>query len=160
MNNILQGSDFLYNCNTTKDILVLSDGLNKYIVNDVEQSDNKIYLKISSEVTKTWIPGTYDYQLISNNAIIESGQIKIIPNLLYSDSILPYWKKALKAIDERLAGKTLNPANDVSVGEKRISYYSLDDLLKLRDFVVSKVAEEEGKPTKDDQKIIKYKWSL
>ena len=84
-------------------------------------------------------------------------------NFLISADPLSYWRKALKAVEDRIAGKTLDPANDVTVGDKRISYYRLDELLRLRDFILQKMAEEDSEDgekasSKADQKKILYTW--
>lgn len=65
------------------------------------------------------------------------------PSLLYADSIESYWKKVLVAIDERLAGKASESADSVTVGDKSIHYMSMDELLKLRDFALQRLAEED-----------------
>jgi len=144
--------------------MVLFDGLNKYVISEVTFQGEQLYLTASADETKEWIPGRYSYQVLDSNGIIEEGTIKVKANLMFSTDIDSYWKKALKAVEERIAGKTLDPANDVSVGDKRISYYRLDELLKLRDFILQKIAEEEQEEgdetavSKSDQKRIIYAW--
>ena len=51
----------------------------------------------------------------------------------------------------------------MTVGDKRISYYRLDELLRLRDFILQKMAEEDSEDgekasSKADQKKILYTW--
>lgn len=109
--------------------------------------------------------GRYNWQQLNSQGLEEKGEAVVQANLLYVDDASSYWKKVLKAIDERIAGKAIDPAKDVTVGDKRISYYTLDELLKLRDFVLQKIAEEdedEGIETAspNDEKRILFKWSL
>ena len=107
--------------------------------------------------------GRYNYQIITDGKIDKKGIIKIQANLLYSSSPDSYWQKALKAVEDRIAGKAIDPANDISVGDKKITYYSLNQLLELRDFIKQKIAEEdeeEGIETRspNDGKTIYYNY--
>jgi hypothetical protein len=145
--------------------MVLYDGANKITLSDVIEEGGKLYITASAEETKSWIPSRYDFQVLDADGLAEKGQLKVQANLLYSSEVDSYWRKALKAVEDRLAGKALDPANDISVGDKRISYYHLDELLQLRDFILKKIAEEdeeEGEedvlPNPNDQKVIQYVW--
>lgn len=82
------------------------------------------------------------------------------PNLLYTDSAVSYWKGVLKTVEERIAGKAIDPAKDVSVGDKRISYYSFSELMDLRNFIKGKIAEEEDEEgiSPNNEKKIVYRW--
>lgn len=113
---------------------------------------------------KTGFLGKYSYQLLSDEGISEEGTIKVKANLLYSTDIDSYWRKALKAVEDRIAGKAIDPAQDISVGDKRISYLKIDELLKLRDFILGKIAEEEEEEgtevdSPNNEKRIIFKWS-
>jgi len=115
---------------------------------------------------KSGYHGRYSYQVLGSDGIIDKGVLKVKANLLYSTEIDSFWQKALKAIDDRLKGKAVDPANDVTVGDKKISYYKLDDLLKLRSFIIGKIAEEEEEEgdetasSPNDEHRIKFNWSL
>lgn len=107
--------------------------------------------------------GRYNYQIITDGKVDEEGIINIKANLLYSSTVDSYWKKALKAVEDRIAGKAIDPANDITVGDKKITYYSLNQLLELRDFIKQKIAEEdeeEGIETSspNNGKVMFYKW--
>lgn len=110
--------------------------------------------------------GRYSYQVLGSAGIIDSGVLKVKANLLYSTEIDSFWRKALRAVDDRLANKALDPANDVTVGDKKISYYKLDDLLKLRNFILGKIAEEEEEEgdeaasNPNDEHRIVFNWSM
>lgn len=115
---------------------------------------------------KSGYHGRYSYQVLGSDGIIDSGVLKVKANLLYSTEIDSFWQKALRAIDDRLANKALDPANDVTVGDKKISYYKLDELLKLRSFILGKIAEEEeeegdeaASSPNDEHRII-FNWIL
>ena len=71
---------------------------------------------------KTGFLGVYNYQIISDCKIYEEGKMKIKANLLYSSDIESYWQKALRQVEERLAGKSIDPANEITVGDKKINY--------------------------------------
>lgn len=109
--------------------------------------------------------GKYSYQLIADNALEDSGTIKIQANLLYSDDIDSYWRRVLKAVDDRIAGKALDSsAESISVGDKSIRYLSMNELFKLRDFALQKIAEEdeeegdEAAESPNNEKKILFVW--
>lgn len=163
MNTILQGTEFKKDAVEGAQ-MVLFNGMDKYIVDAIEE-DGKFFIYASADTTKEWHPGKYSYQMFAAaSSLLEEGELKVKANLLYSTEIYSFWKKALHAVEDRIAGKAIDPANDVSVADKRISYYRLDELLKLREFIIQKIteedAEEEGIKTvsPNDQKRIIYAW--
>lgn len=162
MNTILQGIEFKKIVPETSQ-MVLFNGLDKYVISTVEESD-KFFLYASADETKEWHSGRYSYQVIGSNGIIEEGTIKVKANLLFSTEIDSYWKKALKQVEDRITGKAIDPAESVTVGDKNIRYLSLNELFKLRDFILQKIAEEEQEEgdetavSKSDQKRIIYAW--
>ncbi len=137
-----QGYIFKKEVSESSSQLILFDGVNKIIVTSLIEEEGKLYLTASADETQEWIPGKYTYQLLDDTGIEEEGIFKVKANLLFSTDIQSYWQKALKAVEDRIAGKTLDPARDIAVGDKRISYYTLDELLKLRAFIQQKIAEE------------------
>lgn len=155
----VQGFEFSAQAPAGSAQMVISDGANRYVVG----ADGSGKITASAEETREWAPGKYSYQILSSTGIEEEGALRVKANFLISADPLSYWRKALKAVEDRIAGKTLDPANDVTVGDKRISYYRLDELLRLRDFILQKMAEEDSEdgekaPSKSDQKKILYTW--
>lgn len=162
----IQGYEFTKIVKDATAKLVLFDGLSKYIVDTIRPtSTEELELYALPETTREWIPGRYSYQLLGIDGVIESGAFKVKANLLYSTEIDSYWQKALKAVEDRIAGKALDPANDISVGDKRISYYKFDELLRLRNFILTKISEEEEEEgdeeaasSPNDEKKILFQW--
>ena len=161
----LQGSAIEIPCKTDSCTLVLFDGLNKYTSTNITGEEGAYQIGFNADETATFIPGKYSYQLITDNALEDSGTIKIKANLLYSEDIDSYWRKVLKAIDERLAGKALDgSAESITVGDKSLKYLSVSELLKLRDFVRGKIAEEDEEEGADttvnpnNEKKILFRW--
>lgn len=156
----IQGMKFSKAVKHNDAILIFTDGLNKFRIENPVKIDEVLYIIADSDTTKNWIPGKYKYQLIEDNSISEEGDLFIKANLIYSDSPYTYWQKVLMEIDERLAGKSRDPASSVSVDGKSIQYWNFDELLKLRAFVVKKIAEDEENPVydKNNQGIIKFDW--
>lgn len=161
----LQGTNINIKCGSENAVLVITDGLNKFTTNQIVQAEDGNYLHFDAEETKTFIPGRYNFQIIAGDSLEEEGIIKIKPNLLYADNYESFWRKVLRQCEERIAGKAIDPANSVTVGDKSIAYMSLSDLFKLRDFAMQKIAEEdeeEGIETSspNSEKRIIYKWSI
>lgn len=162
MLKILQGGNSYIPVKSSSATLVMFDGQNKFTSDNVVPTQDGYSIYLDADTTKDYIPGRYSYQILSNDAVESEGIIKVKANLLYSDGIDSFWKKALKAIEDRLAGKAIDPANDISVGDKRISYLHLDELLKLHKFILDKIAEEEEEEgdkaavSKSDERRILY----
>ena len=162
--SFLQGTTFHIKVNYADATLILFDGTNRYTLTNPVIIGNEYYLEALPEITKDWKPGVYKFQIIEDGKLFNDGRIKIKANLLYSSNeAFSYWENVLKAVDERLAGRSLDPALNVSVGDKSISYMTLDELIKLRNFALDRIAEEakeEGVETftKNDQQIIKLVW--
>lgn len=132
MITILQGLSF------TKEVaeaaqMILFNGVDKYIISSIEQ-EGHLVLYANEDQTKELHSGRYSYQIIGATSLIEEGSLKVKANLLYSTDIASYWKKVLKQIDERLAGKAIDPANEVSVGDKKIRILQHRSTAKAKSF--------------------------
>ncbi len=161
----LQGTDLFIPCKESEAILVLFDGINKHTSTNVIGEEGNYQIGFTAEETKLFASGKYSYQLIADNALEDSGTIKIQANLLYSLEIDSYWRRVLKAVDDRIAGKALDSsAESISVGDKSIRYLSMNELFKLRDFVLQKIAEEdeeegdEAAESPNNEKKIIFRW--
>jgi len=158
---IFQGSRATIDAKTSSSIFVMTDGMNKYTSDAVISTDDGYKISLDASVTSGFIPGSYTYQVVNGEGLESQGKLKVKPNLLYTDSIESYWKKVLNAIDERLAGKTSDSAESITVGDKSIRYMSIDELLKLRAFALQKLAEEDEEVVNpNNEKRIIYKWRL
>ena len=70
-------------------------------------------------------------------------------------------EKLLEAIEAQLAGKATSAQSSMSVGDKSISYCSIDELFRLREYFKKKVAEEKNDPiVEGNQMKIKHVWSM
>lgn len=158
----LQGSEIKIQCKGENATLVISNGIEKYMTTAVEQIEDKYYVKFTSEETKDFAPVRYAFQIITDNTLELQGTLRIAPNLLYSNALESYWKTVLNAVEQRIAGKALDgAAASVSVDGKSISYLSLSELFKLRDFCLQKIAEEEGDEAAEspnNEKKILFVW--
>ena len=123
----VQGFEFSAQAPAGSAQMVISDGANRYVVG----ADGGGRITASAEETRGWAPGKYSYQILSPTGIEEEGALRVKANFLISADPLSYWRKALKAVEDRITGKTLDPANDVTVGDKRISYSGLTSFLGL-----------------------------
>ena len=163
MLTLLQGTAFNKPVKDPSSTLVMFNGMDKIVLSAVED-EGECSIYAAADVTKEWHTGRYSYQLLDSGGLAEQGTIKVIPNLLYSTEVDSFWKKALKAVDDRIAGKAIDPAESISVGDKSLRYMSVSELLKLRSFILGKIAEEEAEetgenvPGPNDQKIISYVW--
>ena len=139
--------------------LVLINDFDKYVVDIYEDG----YLVCND--TTEWKPGRYNFQLLGEEGVLEQGILIVLQNFSLADisSYKSKWQTILDAIDASLAGRATQTQKDISVGDKRIGYCDIDELLKLRDFVLGKIAEEkeeEGEDmfNKNDQHVIKFVW--
>ena len=145
-------------------VFVMADGINKFTIDSVVEKDGSYFIHIDSDVSKNFIPGKYAFQILNSEGLEKQDNLKVTPNLLYSQDISSYWRKVLKQVEDRIAGKSIDSANAVTVDGKSISYMSLSELFKLRDFALNKIAEEEEEEgietsSPSDEHRIKYEWS-
>lgn len=116
--------------------------------------------------TALWMPGKYAYQIQDENGIFEAGDFFVLRNFALQDATTyqSIWERAIKQIDDLLAGRATSASKTITVGDKTINYSSIEDLLKLRDYFSQRLAEEQAEETgveqfsKNDQKKIIYRW--
>lgn len=161
--NITQG--YAFKMQVQRDsakLIFIKSGL-KYTIDTIILEDGKYYLTATGNETKTFEKGLYRYQLQDDENIIGEGSLNVILNFDLADDsteVLSENQILLNAIEAQIAGKATVAQQSMSVGDKSISYYSITDLLKLRDYFKAKVDEENGKLNKNDGFSIKYQWSL
>lgn len=158
--NFVRGFNFRYKVQSTTCKLILKSSSLKYIIDNVIEEEGVLYLFADSTVTKTFIAGTYKYQLQDESGILEEGDMQILQNLALMDDeeeVKTENELILEAIEAQIAGKATSAQSSMSVGDKSISYYNITDLLKLRDYFKQKVDAEKGKSAKNGVKI-KYVW--
>lgn len=121
---------------------------------------------LTAEDTTAMQAGRYAFQAFSVTGIVKQGSLYVARNLALDDeSSLGYWRGVLEAIDAMIAGRATQEQKEISVGDKKITYYSLSELLKLRDWVLGQLAEEEAEETGEeltnsptDEQVIKLWW--
>lgn len=138
-----QGATCLVDAKTLSSTFVMSDGLHKYTGDHLITTDQGLKIELPHTETSGFVPGIYTYQVINETGLEAQGKLKVKPNLLYADDIASYWKKVVDAIDKKLAGKADEIADSVTVGDKSIRYMSIDELLKLRNFALQRLSEED-----------------
>lgn len=145
--------------------LIFISPIGKYTVETITEEEGNYFLTASADETKDWIPGRYQYQLQDDVGIYEHGDFFVLRNFALQDSTnyLSIWEKAIKQIDDILAGRASSASKTINVGDKGITYTSLDELLKLRDYFAHRLAEEEkelGEDSfdKNNQHKIMFQW--
>ncbi len=142
-------------------VLVLKSDNDKIMITDIRRQDGKLYLICNAETTATFNPGIYKFQLIDNLGILESGDSEVIQNYLLSEQgqvVKTRNQILLEAIEAQLAGVATSAQSSISVGDKSISYMSINELLKLRQYYKNKVDQEQGKRNADNEGRILYRW--
>lgn len=157
-----QGETALIPVSEEGSTFVMSDGMNKQMSEHIISTDDGLAFELPSYATSGFVPGIYKYQVIApNGSVASQGSLKVSPCLLYSNSLDSYWRTVLKAVEMKLAGKADDSVDSVTVGDKSLHYMSIDELMKLRDFALKKIAEEEdGAVSPNDARRIRYVWGL
>ena len=160
-----QGFTLKKEVNNDSAFLVALNPVAKIEVRDILVDNGKYYLIADSSVTSGWLPTSYDYQIQDDEGIQEQGRLVILKNLALatpatSQSI---WEKALSDIDAVIAGRVKNSSNQISVGDKHITYSSFEELLRLRDWILGRIAEEKAEEGEEafnpnNGMTIKYWW--
>ena len=140
--------------------LIFINNLGKYEVTDKDGD------ALVCSDTEKWNAGKYTYQLQSDSGVVEQGEMIVLQNLALADSTnyKSYWKTVLEAVDAMLAGRATQEQKQVTAGDKKIEYLTIDELLKYREFVLGKVAEEEAEEgssnavNPSDQQYIRINW--
>lgn len=145
--------------------LIFINPISKYIVDNIVEEDGSYFLTASADETKDWLAGKYQYQLQDDEGIYEHGDFHVLINFALQDptNYLSIWQKAIKQIDDILAGRASSASKTISVGDKSLSYSSIEELLKLRDYFAHRLAEEEkelGEDSfdKNNQHKIMFQW--
>lgn len=158
-----QGFKFSYVVKTASSKLVIKGDNIKIILDNIEEGGN-YYIIATAEETAQWASGDYKYQIINDDGIEDSGEFIVLRNYMLADeneSVKTHYEILLDAINAQIAGKATTAQQAMSVGDKSISYCSIDELFKLRDYFSKKVAEERGEYNTDGNEMkIKYKWGI
>lgn len=140
--------------------LIFINNLGKY---EVTEKDGDALVCSNTE---DWTAGKYTYQLQSDSGVVEQGEMIVLQNLALANSTdyKSRWKTVLEAVDAMLAGRATQEQKQVTAGDKKIEYLTIDELLKYREFVLGKVAEEEAEEgssnsvNPSDQQYIRVNW--
>lgn len=159
-----QGFKFKYIVKSLSTKLVIKGDNIKIVLDTIEEEAGTYSLNASAEETSSWQPGEYKYQLLNDDGIEDSGEFIVLRNYMLADeneSVKTHYEILLDAINAQIAGKATTAQQAMSVGDKSISYCSIDELFKLRDYFSKKVAEEKGEYNTDGNEMkIKYKWGI
>ncbi|TIH12752.1 hypothetical protein D0S45_17430 [Marinifilum sp. JC120] len=106
-----------------------------------------------SVVLPTDIPvGLYWWQVVvqrdGEQHVPLSGKLEVSPDLLAEEAGFDGRtenEKALEAVDAALAGRATNAVWNYEINGRKIQYYSIDQLKKLRGMLATKVLQERGK---------------
>lgn len=107
--------------------------------------------------------GIAQYQLFENNQLKEYGSCQIIPSLMVNPNqdLRSKYAVIVEAIEKTLAGVASKSQKEISIGDKKIAYYSASELLSLLDYFKGKLKEEEmGYDTINNEMKILYKFQI
>lgn len=159
-----QGFRFRYLVQTPTSKMVVRGDDYKLVIESIEVEGDTYYLTERADITAQWEAGIYKYQILNEDGIEDEGEFEILKNFYLTDeciSVKSQNEKLLEAIEAQLAGKATSAQSSMSVGDKSISYCTIDELFKLRDYFKKKVSEEKGSSIiEGNQMKIKYKWSV
>ena len=119
---------------------------------DIEAPAGTRYLIVEGEVTASWLPGNYAYELRGVDGaavrVIERGHVRILPDV----SQLPEGhdgrsanRQALDAIEAVLAKRASLDQQRYRINNRELHRTDIADLLRLRAFYVEQVRREEGR---------------
>jgi len=103
-------------------------------------------LTVTAAETLTWKAGVVRFVAYVTHTesgkvyAVEGGEIAVIASPLATSS----YTAALTACDAAIANYAANPHGSVGIGEMSVTYRSMADLIKLRDYLKSLIAEELG----------------
>jgi len=103
-------------------------------------------LTVSAAETLTWKAGVVRFAAYVTHTAsgrvfsVEGGQIAVIASPLATSS----YSAALTACDAAISDYAANPHGSFSIDGMNVSYRSMDDLKKLREYLKSLIAEELG----------------
>lgn len=163
MIKIVKGFKLKYAVKTSESILAVKGDHFKLVFDTIETVDEKYFISITAEETSGLPVGEYRYQILNAEGIEEEGEFVVLANFALAEedeSIKSLNEQYLEAIEAQIAGKATSAQASMSVGDKSISYCSIDELFKLRDYFASKVAAEKGTFNASNGGKIKYKWSI
>lgn len=160
----MQGFRFKRIVKTPQSKIIVKGDEYKLVLDNVETQDGSFYITERADATALWTAGKYKYQILNEEGLEEEGDFEILRNYYLADdveSVKTENEKLLDAIEAQLAGKATAAQQSMSVGDKSISYCSIDELLKLKEYFKRKVDEEKGSIIVDGNEIkIKHKWSM
>lgn len=157
-----QGFNFRYVVKSPDSQLIIKGDNVKYILSTVENVDGVNYIVAGRDETTEWVAGEYRYQILNAEGVEAEDDFVILRNFALSDeneSVKTVNERYLEAIEAQIAGKATSAQQSMSVGDKSISYCTIDELMTLRDYYKAKVNEERGKFSNGKQGKIKYKWT-
>ena len=125
----------------------------RYIVaaNDVVADGDGFTVTIPSTETKTWAPGEYLWLAILQNAGTgarvtgAAGRISIQPDVLDASTAIDTRSReeiALENICALLAGRAGDGVREYKIGDRELSRYSIDELMKLKSYFAAEVKRQ------------------
>lgn len=126
------------------------------IIITASTSGSDYAISVLPAVTRLWSAGKYSWQayvyksggapvLIIEKYTIEIGQVEILPDLTQAISTTDtrsHVKKVLDALEVLLEGKSLNDAQNYSIGGRSMSKMSPEELIKWRSFYKTEYERE------------------
>lgn len=159
---ITRGFEFNLEVPNQHCMLILKSDTDKLYISSVIDENGKCSLNAAANVTANFKSGIYKYQLVDNVEILAQGEAIIQQNFALVDSDVSVKSKneiTLEAIEAQIAGIATQAQASIHVGDKSISYMSLEQLLKAQEYFKAKVAEQRGEFAVGNSGKIKYKWS-
>lgn len=130
---------------------------------DTDESTGQKWLTFKIDQDNFIEAGIAQYQLFEGNTLKEYGSCQIIPSLQVNvdQDLRSKYAIIIDAIEKTLAGVASKAQKDISIGDKKVAYYSAAELLSLLDYFKGKLKEEEGGyDTVNNEMKILYKWTI
>lgn len=141
---ITRGFEFIFDVPNQYCTLILKSDTEKFHISSIKSKDGKYFLNVGADITAHYTPGIYKFQLTDNVQIILQGKAIVHQNFALvaaNESVKSKNEIILEAIEAQIAGVASQAQASIHVGDKSISYMSLEQLLKAQEYFKSKVAE-------------------
>ena len=144
-------------------VLYLKNTTTVLTFSSVVQDGDQYWLTFTIDQDNFIGAGICQYQLFDGGQLKEYGSCQIVPSLAVDSNqdLRSKYAIIVDAIEKTLSGVASKAQKDISIGDKKIAYYSAAELLSLLDYFKGKLKEEEmGYDTINNEMKILYKFQI